>query len=317
MTRVKGFLFPIFLSVIGLGSSAFAQDAEQQVVKVEDVAQSLQNVAQEQLDTAKNLIQMITEFLVKYSFQVIGGIVVLVIGWMIAGFIANWIKKFLDSKNVDVTVTKFITGFIKVGVFSFAVIVAMGKFGIEIAPLIAGISVAGFGLSFALQGPLSNFAAGAVLIFTKPFKVGDIVEVAGEMGEIIDLKLARTDMRTVDGNLVVIPNKHIVGEIIHNFSDAKRVDVKVGVSYSADIGKSIKVVADVIAADERVIRKAKTGISDFGDSSVNIYARVWCKQDNYWDVLFDLNKKIFDAFKKEGIEIPFPQRDVHIIQEGK
>jgi len=201
------------------------------------------------------------------------------------------------------------------GIMVFAFIVALGKFGIEIAPLIAGISVIGFGTSFALQGPLSNYASGATLIFTKPFKVGEIIEVAGVMGEVLDMKLPRTELKTVDGNMVVIPNKHIVGEVIQNYSTAKRLDINVGVSYKCDIDKAIGIVRDVVKKDKRVIKDPNAGISEFADSSINIYARVWCQQDDYWNVMFDVNRNILAEFNKQGIEIPFPQRDVHLVKE--
>jgi len=228
--------------------------------------------------------------------------------------VGNLAARLLQKKHVDVVVSKFLVGGVKLAILTFAFIVALGKFGIEIAPLIAGISVVGFGTSFALQGPLSNYASGATLIFTKPFKVGEIIEVAGVMGEVLDMKLPRTEIKTVDGNTIVIPNKHIIGEIIHNYSTAKRLDIRVGVSYKSDMDKAIGIVRDVIKKDARVIKEPNVGISEFADSSVNIYARVWCKQDDYWNVLFSINKNIFDEFNKQGVEIPFPQRDVHIIE---
>lgn len=267
-----------------------------------------------QLQTAKSLIGLILEFVVKYSFQVLGGIIVLWVGWFVAKYIAGIVAKLLEKQRIDVTVSKFIVGAAKWAVMVFAVIVALGKFGIETAPLIAGVSVAGFGLSFALQGPLSNYASGATLIFTKPFKVGNIIEVVGVVGEVLDMKLSRTEIKTVDGNTVVIPNKHIIGEIIHNYSDAKRVDINVGVSYKCDVQKAIDIVRDVIQKDVRVVKEPNVGISAFGDSSVNIYGRVWCKQDDYWNVMFDVNKNILGEFKRQSIEIPFPQRDVHVFQ---
>jgi small conductance mechanosensitive channel len=280
-------------------------------------ANTMGGVAVGHVDTARNLISFILEFVVKYFFQALGGIIVLVCGWYVAKVVCNFAAKFLRKQQVDVTVSKFIVGAVKLLIVSFAVIVALGKFGIEIAPLIAGISVVGFGTSFALQGPLSNYAAGASLIFTKPFKVGEIVEVAGEMGEVVDIKLPRTELKTVDGYTIVIPNKHIVGEIIHNYSSAKRLDVNVGVSYRADIDQAINVVRDIVLADERIVKDTtpKVGISEFADSSVNIYARVWCKQDHYWDVRFAVNRRIYEEFKRRGIEIPFPRRDVHIFQQ--
>jgi small conductance mechanosensitive channel len=299
----------ILLGLIGGFSwPVFGQEAE---------AKTMKEVTVGHVDTAKNLINFILEFIVKYFFQALGGIIVLVCGWYLAKFVCSFAAKFLHKQQVDVTVSKFIVGAIKLLIMSFAVIVALGKFGIEIAPLIAGISVVGFGTSFALQGPLSNYAAGASLIFTKPFKVGEIVEVAGEMGEVLDIKLPRTELKTVDGYTIVIPNKHIVGEIIHNYSSAKRLDVNVGVSYKADIDQAIKVVRDIVLADERVVKDTtpKVGISQFADSSINIYARVWCKQDDYWDVMFEINRRIYEEFKRRGIEIPFPQREVHVFQE--
>ncbi|MDP2653304.1 MAG: mechanosensitive ion channel [Candidatus Omnitrophota bacterium] len=288
---------------------AFAQAAAE--------AKSVEEVAAEQIDTAKNLVGLIMEFVVKYSFQVLGGLIVLVAGWMVSRYIANLFGKFLEKKNIDITIAKFLVSGVQFLILSFAVIVALGNFGIQIAPLIAGVSVAGFGLSFAMQGPLSNYAAGATLIFTKPFKVGEIIEVAGVVGEVTDIKLPRTELKTVDGQMIVVPNKHIIGEVIHNYSTAKLLELKVGVSYKADIQKAIDLIGGIIRADARIVNssKARAGISEFGDSSVNLSARVWCKQDDYWDVLFDTNKGIFDALQKNGVEIPFPQRDVHIYKE--
>ncbi len=275
----------------------------------------IHGVTSTHFETAKKLIDLIVEFFVRYSLQVMGGIIVLILGWVAAKYADNLLSRFLQKHQVDLTVSKFMVGAVKLSIMAFAVIVALGKFGIEIAPLIAGISVAGFGLSFALQGPLSNFASGATLIFTKPFKVGDIIEVAGVGGEVIDIQLSCTEIKTVDGTKIVVPNRHIIGEIIHNYSSAKRVDIKVGVSYQSDLNKAIDIVKDIIKQDQRVTKEANVGVFEFADSSVNIYARLWCRQDDYWNLLFDVNKKIFDKFKRNGIEIPFPQRDVHLFEE--
>ena len=148
------------------------------------------------------------------------------------------------------------------------------------------MSVVGFGASFALQGPLSNYAAGITLVFTKPFKVGEIIEVANVMGEVQDMTLARTLVKTVDGTLIVIPNKHIISEVIHNFSNYKRLDITVGVSYDSDTDKAIGLVKDVVTKEKRVAQSLppKIGISEFADSSINIYSRLWCKQSDYYSV---------------------------------
>jgi small conductance mechanosensitive channel len=216
---------------------------------------------------------------------------------------------------VDVTVAKFIASAVKLLVMVFALIAALGKFGIDVAPLIAGISVAGLGVSFALQGPLSNYASGITLIFTKPFKVGDIIEVVGVSGEVLDIKLARTDLKSLDGTMYIIPNKHIIGEIIHNCSDVKELDLNIGIGYKTDVTTAIQLMKNLIKEDKRVMREPNLGISSFGESSININARVWCKVNDYWNVMFDLNKQIFEAFKQNGIEIPYPQREIRIYKD--
>jgi len=296
-----------FMSV----SSALAQEA----------ADKLSPVAflKDEAMTVRKIMDWLIEMGVKYSFQVLGGLIVLAAGWILGRFVSKLVHRNLVKYHVDVTVAKFVAGASSLVILAFAGLIALGKFGVEIAPLIAGLSVIGFGTSFALQGPLSNYAAGITLIFTKPFKVGDIIDVIGQEGEVQDISLARTILKTVDGTLTIIPNKHIVGEVIHNFSMMKRVDLKLGVSYGTDIDKAIAVIKNVVLADPRVTQtpSPRIGISEFGDSSVNIYARLWCQQADYWDVLFALNRDIFAAFKNNGIEIPFPQRDVHIIEHKK
>lgn len=263
------------------------------------------------------IIDWVLEACIKYSFQVLGGLVLLGVGWFIGNFLSRITRDMLKKKHVDVTVTKFIAGAVKLLVMIFAAIAALSKFGIEIAPIIAGLSVVGFGTSFALQGPLSNYAAGIMLVFTKPFKVGDIIEVVNVHGEVEDMTLSRTILITVDGDKIIVPNKHIIGEIIHNFSMLKRVDITVGVSYGSDLDQVIKVIKDVVDDDARVItsRGAKVGINEFADSSVNIFVRLWCKQQDYYEVKFAINKHIFETLKKNKIEIPYPQREIRIIEQ--
>ncbi len=272
--------------------------------------------AQTAASSVSKILDWVMESCVKYSFQVLGGLVLLAIGWFIGNFLARITRDMLKKKNVDVTVTKFIAGAVKLLVMIFAAIAALSKFGIEIAPIIAGLSVVGFGTSFALQGPLSNYAAGIMLVFTKPFKVGDIIEVVNVHGEVEDMTLSRTILITVDGDKIIVPNKHIIGEIIHNSSTLKRVDINVGVSYATDVENAIRVIKAVVDSDSRVItsRGAKVGVLDFGDSSVNIFIRLWCKQQDYYEVKFAINKNILATLQKNKIEIPFPQRDVRIVE---
>lgn len=285
----------------------------------QQVSEKTKDIFTPGLETTKKLVDMVVEFLVKYSFQVLGGIVILVIGHFISKIAGRILGQLLEKHKIDVTISKFIIQMIKIVVIAFAVLIALGNFGITILPFIAGLSVAGFGLSFALQGPLSNYAAGVTLIFTKPFKVGDIIEVTDAMGEVADMTLARTQLKTVDGTIIFIPNKQIVGEVIHNYTDFKKLDIKVGVSYESDVEKAIEILKNIVRKNNRVAEKPepKIGILEFADSSINIYARIWCKQADYWDLMFDINKAIRDEFKNRGITIPFPQRDIHIYDEKK
>lgn len=281
------------------------------------ISDALAQGAQETVGTAKKLIDLVLETAVKYGFQVLGGLVILLIGWFVANFTAKLVKNFLAKQNIDVTVSKFLVGIAKLVVMAFAAIAALGKFGIEITPLIAGLSVAGVGVSFALQGTLSNYAAGTSLIFTKPFKVGEIIEVAGVVGEVKDISLGSTELIRVDGARVVIPNKHIIGEIIHNYSHLKGMDIKVGIGYDSDLTKAIRIIEEVIRREKRVPqdKPPKVGITEFADSSITLEAKIWCKQADYLDVLFGINKGILEEFSRQGIAIPFPQRDVHLYQQ--
>ena len=264
--------------------------------------------------TAQELAYIAMSFLAKNITNIVGGIVIFTIGWLVAKFVGKLIKFFLIRRKADVTITKFLVDIIKFLIIFSALLITLGNFGITIAPFIAGLGAIGFGVSFALQGPLSNYAAGATLIFTKPFKIGDILEVGSFVGEIVDMTLARTVMKTLDGTKIIIPNKKIIGEIMHNYSEYKKLDLKIGIAYSSDIDKAIRIVKDCVARDTRVVTKpeAKIGISEFADSSIIIYARLWCKQSDYWEVMFDINRTAFESFGKAGIIIPFPQRDVHI-----
>jgi len=297
------------------GAAPLAWAQQSRVVNA--VSAAAGNTGEENVvESTRKIINWIIEMAVKYSFQVLAGIIILVAGWAVAKYVARLLSKFLPGKGVDVTVTKFIVTIAKLIVMVLAFLLALGKFGVEIAPLIAGLSVIGFGTIFALQGTLSNYVAGASLVFIKPFKVGDIIEVTGELGEVQDMTLPRTILKTVDGVTIFIPNKHIIGEIIQNYSELKRLDIKVGVSYKADLAKALEVVRKVIAKDKRIhnCESPNLGISEFADSSVNIRARLRVKQADYYNVMFSLNKAIFDAFKANDVEIPFPQRDVHLFQ---
>lgn len=270
-----------------------------------------------QMRTAQELAFIVMDFISKNVFNIIGGIIIVAVGWFIAQALGKVVSFLLLRRKADVTITKFLVDILKFLIISAAILISLGNFGITIAPFVAGLGALGFGASFAFQGPLSNYAAGATLIFTKPFKVGDILEVNGHVGQVEDMTLARTIIRTLDGTRIIIPNKKIIGEIVHNFSEFKILELTVGIAYGTDADKAIAVVKSIIDAEKRVMAKPapKIGISAFAESSITLYARLWCRQVEYWDVTFAINKAIYDGFRKQAITIPFPQRDVHVYSD--
>jgi small conductance mechanosensitive channel len=268
-----------------------------------------------QAQTAQEMALSVMRFFSKYTLSLIGSAIILIVGWFFAILVGKFLKRKLIKHRADVTIIKFLVQIVEISVVMVALLIALGNLGITIAPFIAGLGVLGFGTSFALQGPLSNYAAGVSLIFTKPFKVGDIIEFGEYVGQVEDITLARVIIITLDGTRIVIPNKKIIGEVLHNYSDFKRLDIKVGVSYSSDVDKAIRIVKDQKNVSQKP--QPKVGISELADSNINIYARIWCKQTDYWDLLFTINKAIHDKFGKEGVVIPFPQRDVHLYNNKK
>ena len=255
------------------------------------------------------------DFFVKYSFQVVGGILILLIGLKLSQWLARAFTRFCEKKGMDVTLTRFIAGALRVLVMVFVIMIALEKFGITIAPLIAAGSALVFGGSFAIQGPLSNYAAGLSIILGKPFVVGDTISVIGASGVVEEVVLARTTLVTADGERIFIPNKHIVGEVIHNSKANKVVEAAVGISYSDDPQKAIAAVKEALKRFPQIAEfpPPQVGIKEFGDSSVNLAVRYWVPTRLYYQMLFDVNLAVYEALRRAGVTIPFPQRDVHLV----
>ncbi|MCM8794358.1 MAG: mechanosensitive ion channel family protein [Candidatus Omnitrophica bacterium] len=259
----------------------------------------------------------VVEFLIKYGFQVLGGILILIIGMKLAQWLSRAIVRICEKNNMDVTLTKFMGGVVKILVMVFVILVALEKFGITIAPLIAAATALAFGGSFAIQGPLSNYAAGLSIILAKPFIVGDTITLLGVSGVVEDVKLSSTVLSTEDGEKITIPNKHIVGEIIHNSKGNKVVETVVGISYSDDPQKAIEAIRKVLGQFSQIAAQPAPhlGLKEFGDSSLNIEMRYWVPTRQYYPTLYAVNLAVHQALKQAGISIPFPQRDLHIISQ--
>jgi len=270
---------------------------------------------QDEIQTAQRLIDMAIDFMVNYSFQIIGAILVLVAGILAGKFAASFLLTLLEKKNVDITLSKFLASTAKGLIIGFAVLVAMGKFGITIAPLIAALAATAFGASFAIQGPLSNYGAGLVIVLTRPFVVGNTISVAGVSGVVEEVKLGATILSDEDGVEITIPNKQIVGEILHNSQEKRIVEGIVGISYDSNAQEAIRIVKEVLHGFDNILQDPppQVGIEEFGDSSINIGMRYWIPSKKYFSLLHSVNLAVYEALKRENIEIPFPQRDVHIV----
>lgn len=205
-------------------------------------------------------------------------------------------------------------------VLFLGILIALSQLGIQLGPLLAGLGVAGFIIGFALQDTLSNFASGMMILIYRPFDVGDMVEAGGVMGKVSEMSLVSTTVLTVDNQKLVVPNNKIWGDVIRNVTaqDKRRIDMSFGIGYSDDIAHAERVLSEIIEADERVLDNPEPVIRlhNPGDSSVDFIVRPWVRTGEYWDVYWDITRKVKERFDAEGISIPFPQRDVHLYREA-
>ena len=277
-----------------------------------------QKYMQDKTTQLHDVLNVVTEFLVKYSFNILGAAIILAVGFWIAGQLAAMFARFLAKKGFDVTLTHFAANGVKFVVILFAGIMALDKLGITMTPFVAALSGAAFGASFAFQGPLMNYGAGLTIILTRPFVVGDTVTVADCSGVVEEVSLATTSLTNEDGVRITIPNKHIVGEILYNSKNWKVVDQKIGISYSSDSRLAVDTVAGVLASDPDVAKQPKpqVGIAEFGPSSVDLGLRYWVPTRQYYQTMHRVNGAVYAAIKRSGVVIPFPQQEVRII-EGK
>ena len=281
------------------------------------VAQGTQKI-QEGIAMVQKLGETAAEYLMKYGFQVLGGLLILFIGWKVANYVAGLFVKFGHKKNFDVTLTKFIAGVIKIAVMIFVALMAMEKFGVTIAPMVAAASALIFGTSFALQAPLSNYAAGLMVILTRPFVVGNTIQVKGVGGVVEEVKLPCTVLVTEDGEKITIPNKEIVGEILWNSNTNKVVEITVGVGYEADPAHAVEVIRAALIKESRVQKTPipQIGIDSFGDWAINIGLRYWVPTTDYYHAKYAVNLAIFKALKSAKVSIPFPQQEVRMLSQN-
>lgn len=259
-----------------------------------------------------------TDYLVNYGFEVIGAIIILIAGMIASRWAGNALSRFLERRHFDSILSRFMVGGVRGLILGFTLIVALGKFGITIAPIIAALGAIAFGSTLALQGPLSNFAGGLSLLLSRPFTVGDTIDVAGVSGVVEEVKLGATVLSNLDGERITVPNRHIVGEIVKNSYQNHVVEGTVGISYGNDPERA---VATIRAIFDRTPEIAKSpppmvGIREFGDSAIVLGLRYWVPTKQFFRLTYATNLAIWRDLKAAGISIPFPQRDVHMIDPG-
>ena len=267
----------------------------------------------------EELTKEIQTIFTAYGLIVLGALATLVIGIWIAKWLAKTSGKLLDKRSVDPTLTKFVTSLLKITLITFVIISAISQIGIETTAFIAIIGAAGLAIGFALQGSLSNFASGVMLIIFKPIKVGDYIEGGGAAGSVETIGIFVTTLVTPDNKVIYIPNSTLTGSNIINYSvkDTRRVDMVFGIGYSDDIDKAKSTIQSVLESDSRILKDPapKIVVSELADSSVNFNVRPWVNSADYWGVYFDITEQIKKKFDEQNISIPFPQRDIHMYQE--
>jgi small conductance mechanosensitive channel len=252
------------------------------------------------------VFQFVTFFLILFAF------------WILARVARGTVRRVIDRSTLSIS-SLAKDFFIKTTsrlVLLIGFIIALAQLGVEVAPLLAGLGIAGFIVGFALQDTLSNFASGLMILVYRPFDVGDAIEAAGVTGKVNQMNLVSTMILTFDNQMLILPNKQVWGGIIRNITnqDQRRVDMTFGIGYSDDIPKAEKVLASIVASHEKVLKNPEpvVRLHTLGESSVDFVVRPWSKTEDYWEVYWDITREVKRRFDEEGISIPFPQRDVHI-----
>ncbi|MCK5852524.1 mechanosensitive ion channel [bacterium] len=263
-----------------------------------------------------NIIVKLQEWLAMYGLKVVAAVAILVIGWIAARVIRSIFRRILLKSQMDKTLISFLTSVSYVTIMVFVIIAALGKLGMQTASFIAIIGAAGLAIGLALQGALTNFASGVLMIIFKPIKLGDFIDAAGTMGVVDEIGIFTTILKSPDNKKIIVPNGKLTKDNITNFTaeNQRRVDLVAGVSYNDDLDKVRKVLESILSEDDRILKDpAPTiGVLELADSSVNLAVRPWVSTPDYWDVFFAIQEKIKKRFDAEGISIPFPQQDVHI-----
>ncbi|MBE2212522.1 MAG: mechanosensitive ion channel [Opitutaceae bacterium] len=256
------------------------------------------------------------EFVTDYGLRIAFAIAIFVIGRWVAGLIQRTIRGLMERNKIDPVLTTFASSMAYFGLLAMVALASLNKLGIETTSFVALIGAAGLAVGLAVQGSLSNFAAGVLIIIFRPFRLGDYIEGGGTAGVVKEITILTTVLATPDNKKIIVPNSAIMSGNITNYSanDTRRLDLTFGVSYGDDLSKVKRILEEMVAADPRCLKDPAptVGVLALADSSINFAVRPWVKTSDYWGVHFDMQMKVKQRFDAEGITIPFPQRDVHL-----
>jgi len=269
------------------------------------------------IDQVGQLWAQVQEIVAVWGLKVIAAIAIFVIGRWVAMGVRKGVRRVMEKADTDPIIVGFVGSISYIALLAFVIIAALGQLGIQTTSFIAILGAAGLAIGLALQGSLANFAAGFLMIMFRPIKVGDFIEGAGVAGVVESIQIFTTTMKTGDNKTIIIPNAKLSGDNIINYSTkpTRRVDMTVGVAYDADLSKVRDVLKDIISKESRIHSDPEPliAVAELADSSVNFVVRVWTDTGDYWAVMFAMNETIKNRFDAEGIGIPFPQRDLHIV----
>jgi small conductance mechanosensitive channel len=256
------------------------------------------------------------ELVIRYGFQFVGAIIILVVGVLAARWIGKLSDRSLQSHVKDPPTRMLLVRVIRILVIILTLLVALDKFGFQIAPLVAAVGVAGVGVGFAFQGVLGNLVAGLSIVFTKPFRVGEWIEILGVHGQVVTIELFSTTLVQLDRSRVVIPNRKVVGEVLHNFGTIRQLSLTVGVGYAADLNGVIAVAREVVTANPRVLKEPAPiiGVGELAASSVMLVLQPWVSVADVVPAKAELYQAIVERFRTSNIAIPFPLQEVRLLQ---
>ena len=268
-----------------------------------------------------DFLAKLPDYLVTYGLKIIAAVLIFIVGRWVAKLVSRLVHKIMVRANMETALAKFVKNVSYFLILAFVIVAAIDKLGIQTTSLVAVIGAAGLAIGFALQGSLSNFAAGVMILIFKPFRAGDFVEIAGTLGAVQEVGIFNTVLNHPDNRRIIVPNSQVTSGKITNFTaiDKRRVDMTFGISYDDDIKRAKDILMGLVTSDSRVLKDPApvVAVSELGDSSVNLVVRPWTKPTDYWDVFFDTMEKGKIELEKAGLTIPYPQRDIHMFQEAK